>query len=99
VAEAQRRRPQAGHTFDVLLAVVVHHIDASAAYDRQRTGGFMLLEVRVGMEVMRNVAGGIGIAAETAGDVVHTCTCVETRGGHDKRVPRACPTDVYYPSA
>ena len=66
VAEAERRRPQAGHALDVFLAVVVHHVDAAAAHDRQRPGGLVLLEVGVGMQVVRNIAGRVGIAAEAA---------------------------------
>jgi hypothetical protein len=66
VAEAQRRRPQARHALDVLLAVVVHDVDAAAAHDGQRAGLLVLLEVGVGMQVVRDVAGRVGVAAEAA---------------------------------
>jgi hypothetical protein len=66
VAEAQRRRPQAGHALDVLLAVVVGDVDAAAAHDGERTGFLVLLEVGVGVQVVRNIPRRVGIAAEAA---------------------------------
>jgi hypothetical protein len=66
VREAERRRPQAGHALDVLLAVVIHHVDAAAAHDRQGTSLLVLLEVGVRMQVVRNIPGRVGIAAEAA---------------------------------
>jgi hypothetical protein len=66
VAEAERRRPQARHALDIFLAVVVHDVDAAAAHDGQRAGGLVLLEVGVGMQVVRNIPGRVGVAAEAA---------------------------------
>ena len=63
LAETERRAPQARQAFDVFLAVLVIDMDALALGDDERPLALMLLEMRVGMKIVGDVAAGGGIAS------------------------------------
>ena len=50
VAVAERRAPEPGHRFDVLLAVVVPDVDALAAHEHERLAAVQRREIRVRVE-------------------------------------------------
>ena len=50
VAVAERRAPEPGHRFDVLLAAVVPHVHALAAHEHERRAAVQRREIGVRME-------------------------------------------------
>jgi hypothetical protein len=56
LGEPERRAPQSGHAFEIAVAVLVEDVHAFAAHDDERAFALELAQLRIRMQVVRDVA-------------------------------------------